>query len=75
MSQGDHKVSQSMSQGDPESIRDFKRSGDLVKWIHNNRVMNLSVVKIYLIVDSIINRFSSSLRPLDPNRRVSTVIE
>ena len=64
-----------MTQGDPESIRDFKRSADLLKWIHKNGVMNLSVVLIYLIVDSIIRAFSSSLRPSDPKKRVSTIIE
>ena len=64
-----------MTQGDPESIRDFKRSADLLKWIHENGVMNLSVVLIYLIVDSIIRAFSSSLRPSDPKKRVSTIIE
>ena len=64
-----------MTQGDPESIRDFKRSADLLKWIHKTGVMNLSVVLIYLIVDSIIRAFSSSLRPSDPKKRVSTIIE
>ena len=64
-----------MTQGDPESIRDFKRSADLLKWIHKNGVMNLSVVLIYLIVDSIIRAFSLSLRPSDPKKRVSTIIE
>ena len=46
-------------QGDPELLRDFKKSGDLLKWIHNNGVMNLSVVIIYSIVDSIIHAFSA----------------
>ena len=64
-----------MTLGDPKSIKDFKRSGDLLKWIHNNRVMNLPVVIIYSIFDSIIQAFSSSLRPFDPKRRVSTIIE
>ena len=40
---------------------DFKKSGDFLKWIHNNGVMNLSVVIIYSIVDSIIHAFFSSL--------------
>ena len=59
----------------PESIRDFKKSGDLLKWIHNNDVMNLSVVIIHSIVDSIIHAFSSSFRPFIPKRRVSTMTE
>ena len=41
-----------MTLSDPESIRDFKKSSDLLKWIHNSGVMNLSVVIIYLIADS-----------------------
>ena len=60
---------------DLESIRDFKRSSDLLKWIHNNGVMNFPVVITYSIADSIINAFSSSLRPFDPKMRVSTIIE
>ena len=64
-----------MTLSDPESIRDFKKSGDLLKWIHNNGVVNLSVVMIYSIVDSIIKAFSSSFKPFDPKRRVSTIIE
>ena len=64
-----------MTSGDPESIRDFKKSGDLLKWIHNNSPINLSVVIIYSIVDSIIYAFSSSFRPVDPRRRVSTITE
>ena len=47
----------------------------MLKWIHNNGVINLSVVIIYSIVDSIIHAFSSSLRPFDSKRRVSTIIE
>ena len=27
-----------MKKGDPESTGDFKRSGALLKWIHNNGV-------------------------------------
>ena len=27
---------------DKQSIRDFKKNGDLLKWIHNNGVMNVS---------------------------------
>ena len=64
-----------MTLSDPESIRDFKKSGDLLKWIHNNGVVNLSVVIIYSIVDSIIKAFSLSFKPFDPKRRVSTIIE
>ena len=47
----------------------------MLKWIHNNKVTNLSVVIICLIVDSIINASFSSLRPFDPKIRVSTKIE
>ena len=34
----------------PESIRNFMKSGDLLKWIHKNGVMNFSVVIIYSVV-------------------------
>ena len=47
----------------------------MLKWVHNNGFMNLSVVIIYLVVDSIIYAFSSSFKPFNPNRRVSTIIE
>ena len=47
----------------------------ILKSIHNNGVMNLSVVIIYSIVDSIIHAFCSSFRPVDPKRRVSTIID
>ena len=57
-----------MIQGDPESIRDFKRSGDFLKWIHNNGSINLSLVILHSIVDSVINSFFSSLRPFDQKR-------
>ena len=46
----------------------------LLQWIYNNGVMNLSVAIIYSIVGSIINAFSSLLKPFDPKRRVSTII-
>ena len=49
-----------MKQYDPESIRDFKKSRDFFKWIHNNGVMNLSEVIMYSIVDATINTFSLS---------------
>ena len=54
---------------------EISREGDLLKWIHNNGAMNISVAIMYSIVDSIINAFSSSLRQFDPKRRVSTIIE
>ena len=60
---------------DPESIRDFRKSGHFFKWIYNNGVVNLSVVIIYAIVDSIIKALSSSFKPFDPKRRVSTIFE
>ena len=50
-------------------------SCNLLKWIHNNGVINLSVVITYLIVDSIIDAFSLSFRPINPKRRLSTIIE
>ena len=65
----------SMRQGHLESIRDFKKSGHLFKWIHNNSAMNLSVVIIYSIADCIIHEFSSSLRPFDPKRSVSSIVQ
>ena len=71
-------VSQSLSndvQLLAESIRDFKKKGYLLKWIHSNGVMNPSAVIIYSIVDSIIHAFSSSFRTVDPKRGVSTIIE
>ena len=40
-----------MTQGDSESIKDFRRSGGLLKCIHNNGAMDLSVVIMYSIVD------------------------
>ena len=52
-----------MKKVDPESVRDFKKCGVLLKWTHNNGDMNLSEVIMYFIVDSIINVFSLSLRP------------
>ena len=63
-----------MASGDPESIRDFKNSGDLLKCIHNNGVKSLSVVVIYSIVGSIIHVFSSSFMPFDP-KEFFTIIE
>ena len=47
----------------------------LYKWVYNNGVTYLSVVEIYLVVDSIINTFRSLLRPFSPKSRVSTLIE
>ena len=58
-----------------ERKRDFKKSGDFLKQIHSNGAMNLSVVTRHSIVDSIIHAFSSSLRPFDPKKTVSTIIE
>ena len=37
--------------------------------------MNLSMVIIYSIVDSIIHAFSLSFRPFDPKKRLSTITE
>ena len=64
-----------MTWGNSKWIRNFNRNGNLLKWIYNNRFMNLSAVIIYSIVDSIILAFSSSLRPFDRKRRVSTISE
>ena len=41
-----------MKYSDPESIRDFNRSGDLLEWIHNIGAMKLSLVIMYSIVDA-----------------------
>ena len=60
---------------DPESTRDFTKSSDFLIWIHNNGVMNISVVAIYLTDDSIIHAFSWPLRSFDPKGRVFTIIE
>ena len=47
----------------------------MLKWIHNNGAMNLSVVITYSIVDLLFAAFSSSLRPFDPKRNVFTIVE
>ena len=62
-----------MKEGGPESIRDFMKSGNMLKWSHKNGALNLFVVIMYSLVDSIINSFSFSLRPFDPKRNVLTV--
>ena len=51
------------------------RSDNLLKWIHDNEAMNLVVVIMNSIVDSIINVFSSSLKPFDPKSNVSAIVE
>ena len=40
-----------MKQGDPESIRVFKKSYDLLKWIQNNGGMKIFLVIMYSTVD------------------------
>ena len=47
----------------------------MLKWIHNNGLMNVSVVIIYSIVNTVIHAFSSSFKSFDPKRRVPTTIE
>ena len=47
---------------------------DSKKWIHN-RAIKLFMVIMYLIVVSVINAFSLSMRLIDPKRNVSTIIE
>ena len=47
-----------MTYGDPESIKNFKASGGLLKRILSNGVMNLFVVMIHSTVDSIIHALS-----------------
>ena len=64
-----------MRSGDPEQIREFKKSNDLLKWIHDNGAMNLSVIIMYSIVDSTFNAVSLSYWPFDPKRNVSTIVE
>ena len=51
------------------------RSDNFLKWIHDNEAMNLVVVIMNSIVDSIINVFSSSLKPFDPKSNVSAIVE
>ena len=46
----------------------------LLNWTHNIGAINLSVVKMYSAVDSIINAFSLPLIPCDPKRNVSTIV-
>ena len=58
----------------PESIRDFKKSGNLLKWTHKSGAMNLSGAIMYSLLDSITSVFSFSLRPFDPKRNVSTIV-
>ena len=47
----------------------------MLRWIYNNRVINLSVVIAYSIPDLTINAFSSPLGPFDPKRNVSVLVE
>ena len=49
-----------MTLGDSESFRGFKRNVDLAIWIQNDGAMNLSVIIMYSIVDSVVNVFYSS---------------
>ena len=63
-----------MKQGDPEPIRDSKKSSDLIKWAHNNGAGNPSVVIMYSTVDAIINAFSFSMRPFDPERSILVIV-
>ena len=58
-----------------ESIRDFKRSGDLLKWIHSNGTMNVSLLTMYSIAYFNIDAFYSPLTSFDPNKGVFTIIE
>ena len=58
----------------PESVRDFKKSGDLLKWTHKSGAMNLSRAIMYSLLDSITSVFPFSLRPFDPKRNVSTIV-
>ena len=53
---------------------EFSRKMIFLKLIHNSGVMDLSVVIIYSIVDSVINAFAFSLRSFNPNRNVSTLV-
>ena len=58
----------------PESVRDFKKSGDLFKWTHESGAMNLSRAIMYSLLDSITSVFPFSLRTFDPKRNVSTIV-
>ena len=57
-----------MKRSDLESIRNFKKKDDLLKWTHNNGATNLSSFIMYSIVDSIIKIFSLPLTPFDPKK-------
>ena len=63
-----------MKQYVPETIRDFKKSGDSLKQTHINGAMNFSVAIMYSNVDSFINAFSLSMKSFDPEMNVSTTV-
>ena len=62
------------TKGEKEWIKIFKNSGNLLKWIHNNGDLNLSLIIMYLIVDSILNAFCFSLKSFNPNKNVSITV-
>ena len=64
-----------MAYVNPKSIIYFSSKNDLLKWIHSNWAINISVVIMYLIVDSIVSAFSTSLGPFNQKRKVSAIIE
>lgn len=63
-----------MTKGEKEWIKIFKNSGNLLKWIYNNGDLNLSLIIMYLIIDSILNAFCLSLKSFNPNKNVSITV-
>ena len=65
-----------MTYGDPESIRDFRENNDLLKYgFVKIELWTFPWFMAYSIVVSVINAFSSSLRPFNQKRNVSTITE
>ena len=65
-----------MTYGDPESIRDFRGNNDLLKYgFVKIELWTFPWFMAYSIVVSVINAFSSSLRPFNQKRNVSTITE
>ena len=65
-----------MTYGDPESIRGFRGNNDLLKYgFVKIELWTFPWFMAYSIVVSVINAFSSSLRPFNQKRNVSTITE
>ena len=63
-----------MTKGKKELVKPFKNSGNLLIWIHNNGDLNLSVIIMYLTIDSVLNAFCLSLKSFNPNKNVSIAV-